>query len=281
MFETSVATPDVASRESAQGTVGSFATITTWLTLLFAAISILLFPFSPAALIFLAAIFAGWCEANGACGASHICAITPFYEYDRNTWKRAALAYALSGIATALGVGALLGYVGLFLPLDRGIFYLSISALASILICRELKLLRFPLPQVHFQTDRNWAYNFGFVTAAGMWGAHIGLALATVIKHGSIYILGALAIEGGPIFGAILIATYWVGRALPIVLAPLCFSRPFCSDDAASDLLLVRHGRYRQAAAVTLGCLGIVCLSLALEHLAILDNAVSAVAGPP
>jgi len=95
------------------------------------------------------------------------------------------------------------------------VFLLGIS-MSAILAARELRLIRFRLPQVDRQTVREWAYDYGFVTAAGMWGAHIGIGFATVIQHGGFYVLVLLAMQGGWELAASLFCVYWIGRTLPI-----------------------------------------------------------------
>jgi hypothetical protein len=58
-----------------------------------------------------------------------------------------------------------------------------------------------------------------------MWSAHIGLGFATYLTNGSLLALGAISLgSGDPAYGAVLIASYWLGRATPVWVAPLLWT---------------------------------------------------------
>lgn len=171
----------------------------------------------------IAVVLWGWSEVDGNCGTAHFCTLSPLRALDRSgkLWRRAATAYLLGGLATGCLVGSLLGAIGLLLPEHRSVLLLILAAVALLLFARELKLFWFRLPQVWRQTHKQWAFQYGMVPAAAMWGAHIGIGVATVVKHGGFFVLIAFAFLLGPLLGALLMAIYWFGRTLPILVAPL------------------------------------------------------------
>lgn len=212
------------------------------------------------------ALLCGWSEVDGRCGASHVCAITPLRAMGvPRLWLKAVSAYTLAGSATAAGVGAALGAVGkAFIPAgahaSTGPHVAPILAtLAGVLAARELGWLKFRLPEVPRQTHKMWFAQFGFVTAAGMWGAHIGLGAATVIKHGGLFMVAALALVLGPMKGSVLMLAFWLGRALPIWSTPLL---DLAHHDASqlSERLHVASDAYRHIAAVALLLMGALLL---------------------
>jgi hypothetical protein len=205
----------------------------------------------PAFALLIAAVLCGWSEVSGLCGSSHVLAITPLRALDpsRNLWRKAALAYTFGGIATSALMGAGLGALGVAVGVNTSHALIPIALLAVTLAAREFGLINFRLPQVRRQTNKMWAFEFGFVPAAGMWGAHIGLGFATVIAHGGFFALVCFAaILGPPIASAIMIA-YWLGRALPICIGPALTP----SDAALNSESILKHpAAYSHAAAAGL-----------------------------
>lgn len=210
----------------------------------------------PTTVFFVAAILWGWSEIDGLCGSSHLCSLTPLRGLDRTgrLWLKAVSAYSISGTVTALCVGAVVGLIGRViwaagLPLTFA--YTTVAVVALILMLRELGCIRFQLPQVRRQTHKMWAFRFGFVTGAGMWGAHIGLGFATVIQHGGFYIVVAMAMLLGPKYGALLFAVYWFGRTLPMWVGP-ALNASLDSGVTLSDLAFGPNSACRYIAAVGL-----------------------------
>jgi hypothetical protein len=55
-----------------------------------------------------------------------------------------------------------------------------------------------------------------------MWGLHIGFGFATRVTYGGFWVLVIVALVlGNPLFSAMLMLLYWLGRALPVWIAPL------------------------------------------------------------
>ena len=133
-----------------------------------------------------------------------------------------------------------------------------VMALIALLCLREAGLIHFPLPQVDRQTQKMWAAEFGHVTGAAMWGAHIGLGFATVIKHGGLYIVALCALLLGPLEGAILMGAFWLGRALPIWSTPWIVSQEH-DGGYLVDVVLRSDAALRHGAIA-----GFVCFAAAL-----------------
>ncbi len=142
-------------------------------------------------------------------------------------WFRSVLAYTVAGAISSIIVGLVLGAVGKVIGLSgtAGIGLYLVALLSLILAAREWGWINFRLPERKLQTEKVWAHEFGFVMASAMWGLHIGLGFATRVTYGGFWVLvGAILALGDPRFGAIVMLSYWVGRALPLWLAPLLLS---------------------------------------------------------
>ena len=190
--------------------------------------------------------------------------ITPLRVADdeRHLWFRSALGYTTFGLLAAAVVGYLIGSVGHIIHPYEGFGFIVVSIASLVLILRELGLIWFPLPQFRRQTDKFWAWEHGIVPAASMWGAHIGLGFATVVAHGGFYLLVMLTIFLGPTKGALLYATYWLGRTLPIWLAP-----KVCAFDGninpVMQSVLDSRGALRNIAVVGMVLAGVAALPMA------------------
>lgn len=178
---------------------------------------------APAIGVLSAAFLLGWSEVDGACGTSHVLAITPLRKLERIrfAWLGSATAYTFGGIVTAGIVGATLGLlVGPHSSISPVLMSTAV-VVAIAFLGREAGILHFPIPTIARQTDKMWAMRFGLITGAAMWGAHIGIGFATVIRHGGFYALVFLALALGPELGAGILVCYWLGRTGPIWAAPI------------------------------------------------------------
>ncbi len=138
-------------------------------------------------------------------------------------WFRSVLAYTVAGCLSATLVGMVLGTIGRWLGGEvpgATAFYL-IGFLSLVLAAREWRWISFGLPERKRQTEKFWAHEFGFVMASAMWGLHIGLGFATRVTYGGFWILVAATLAvGDPLYGAVMMLLYWLGRALPVWVAP-------------------------------------------------------------
>ena len=176
------------------------------------------------------AFMSGWGELDGRCGMSHIGALTPLWDINPNrnriAWLKALPAYTIGGTITAFLVGTLISKCGL---LTHAYLPVSVAGMCAIGVCvalvlRELLFSDVRLPQVNRQTRPEWVMIFGSTTAAGMWGAHIGLGFATVISHGGIFPI-SVAILAFPDVSPIVFVCFWLGRTCPLWLAPATDAR--------------------------------------------------------
>jgi cytochrome c biogenesis protein CcdA len=247
----------------------SFAAASYVLCLLCVICAALLLPSRPELALLAAAVLCGWSEVDGLCGSSHVGTITPLRVRSPggSLWLKSVSAYTLGGIVTACCVGLALGGVGRLLRLDQPYTVptaLIVSAgLALVLVARELGVIGFSLPQIHRQTHKAWAVEHGMVVGAAMWGAHIGLGFATVIKHGGFFVIVLLALAQGPVGAAVIMTAYWIGRTLPLWFAgTLAISQ--CSAPELFRALLDNHAAYRHVAAIGLLLLAVVAVRLTL-----------------
>jgi hypothetical protein len=245
----------------------SYALATYMLILVVATAAVLLVFEQPLLALLLAGLLCGWAEVDGACGTSHVGALTPLYLLGRNhkLWRRAVLAYTVGGVITAASVGAIIGVCAWIVISSNAARFASFAfaaALASILALRELGAFAFQLPQVHRQTNKLWALDYGFVPGAAMWGAHIGLGFATVIRHGGLFAIGAAAFCVGSWSAVALVTAFWIGRTLPLWISPSLTSN-HADGGELMDLVRKDAAPYRHCAAA-----GLLCATLALLVLA-------------
>lgn len=175
---------------------------------------------------------------------------------DTRTWLLAASAYTLSGALASAAVGALLALGGRLLPAASSALSLfPLAALALVLAARDAGWLRFPLPQRLRQTEKSWYHELGPVGASILWGLHIGVGLHTRIRYGGYWLLVLLALLGrDPVQGALLFAAYWLGRTLPVWLAP------FLGPAVDEELLELARDERIQSKVHALGLLGSAAL---------------------
>ncbi|MCY3838039.1 MAG: hypothetical protein OXH09_05220 [Gammaproteobacteria bacterium] len=135
------------------------------------------------------------------------------------------------------------------------------------MLLRETGLVGFNPPQCDRQTEKSWLFEFGHVTAAGMWGSHIGFAVTTVVTHGGLYPLVLLAVGLGLGYGEWVLVCFWCGRIIPMWLAPRLVGRS--SDGSVIAAALRRSDRsFRAVAACGIAGLVAVCVVAVLEFVA-------------
>ena len=172
------------------------------------------------------AFLSGWGELDGGCGMSHIGAMRPLWKSNPESrwmpWSKALIAYTMAGVATAGLVGLFVEVCGQLIQplLPTPVAYTCAVLLSLGLVARETFFPKCNLPQIRRQTRPEWVRVFGPNTAAGMWGAHIGLGFATVISHGGIFPI-AFAIVTLPEITWTVFVSFWLGRTCPIWLAPV------------------------------------------------------------
>lgn len=197
-------------------------------------------------------------------------ALTPLVKvaHDRKRWLEAASAYTAAGLVSAAGVGSALGWLGRACG-ARGwgepALY-GVAGLALLLAAREWDWISFPLPERRLQTEQYWYQAFGHRLGAAMWGLHLGLGFATRINYGGFWVLASTAFAlASPGYGALLLAVYWLGRALPVWVAPALFSKPALEPERLLGSLLGDKTLYHrlQGAALAGSTILLVLLALA------------------
>ncbi|MCI0627778.1 MAG: hypothetical protein L0387_40035 [Acidobacteria bacterium] len=173
----------------------------------------------------------------------------------------------MSGCLSAILVGAALGTAGRWLGSDRTgpIAFCLAGFVATIVAAREWGWISFPLPERKCQTEKVWAHEFGFVIASAMWGFHIGLGFATRVTYGGFWVLVAIALAlGDSLFAAVLMLLYWLGRALPLWVAPVLLKS--VQDVMESpQAILVDRPRYQLLAGLASAWTAGVAVLLALR----------------
>lgn len=156
--------------------------------------------------------------------------------------------YTLAGTVSSGALGAALGALGA--AVDRlapqtnawrlaGFVLFALVAVGS--LGRELELLRLPLPQLRRQTGGLWARSYGLPAASILWGLDLGLLFTTWLTFSGVWLLAVLAIASSDAaFGAALLVSYWLGRALSVWLAPV-----FLRDAGRTADVMVEISRER------------------------------------
>lgn len=99
-----------------------------------------------------------------------------------------------------------------------------------------------------------------------MWGVHIGLGFATRVTYGGFWILVTVAVAAGnPRYGALLMLFYWLGRSLPLWVAPLLIK----SDSDGNNIperIWEQPRLYHRIAGIGLVWSAVVTAFLAAPH---------------
>lgn len=171
--------------------------------------------------LLIAAFLCGIAESRGRCGMSHIGMIAPLQSVNKALWFRCCLSYSFWGLLTAYLMGLAFAGIGSLFNLWSSIYFLGFSCVTCLLlVLREWGIVRFATPQCDRQTLKGWAHTFGMVTGAGMWGAHIGLGITTVITYGGLYCILLAAFGLGLGVGEWMLVTFWLGRITLLWLTP-------------------------------------------------------------
>ncbi len=182
-----------------------------------------------------AALLCGMAESRGRCGMSHIGMIAPIKPIDSLMWVKSCLAYTGCGLATAYLVGLLIAGIGSWFSLGTSLIYLGLTCFVCLLfLVRDLDLVRFNPPQCDRQTYKEWVVMFGWLTGVGMWGAHIGLALSTVVTYSGLYCLLLVVFGAGFGNGEWIFVSFWLGRVI------FLWATPFLMDSTSNGVAIGR-----------------------------------------
>lgn len=142
----------------------------------------------------------------------------------RKQWLANVSLYTLTGVASSLAVGALLGLTGDWLlptwATDAG--QVVVVVVAVVAGARELNWVRFRVPQPRRQTSEAWAKRYGIRKAAALWGLDLGTTVSARFTFAGTWALLIFAlIAADPALGALALMSSWLGRAAPVWVAPL------------------------------------------------------------
>jgi hypothetical protein len=200
---------------------------------------------APFAMTLLAAsLVLGWTQIINYCGLAHTCALTrPVRNYaEARSWLQPITAYTFGGCVSAAITGATLGYLGSVTAssIPEPLAITLIVAMATAVVCRELGLLRFQLPEVRRQTRSRWFVDRPLLNPA-CWGFDVGFAFLTWQVLSGAYFLALVAIlSGSPVLGIGIFGCYWLGRALPHLLEPLFLPDPANAHTFVEDIYGLR-----------------------------------------
>jgi len=146
--------------------------------------------------------------------------ITPLVQVAKAKWAAAVAAYSVASMFVTALIGATLGLIG-SIELVRSIMTPAILIAASLSAAHELGLVTLPLPSHSRQTCQMWAYRYGPVVSAGLWGADLALCVSTRVFFSSLWLVLLLGVAaGGPTQGAIVVGGYGLGRCLLVSSGP-------------------------------------------------------------
>ena len=134
------------------------------------------------------------------------------------------VAYTIAGALASAGVGAVLGELGgvVHVGLIEGEAALAVAVLAVIAAAREIGNVSSSFPQPHRQTREAWGKRHPRPVAAILWGFDLGLVFTTWFTFSGTWVILALAFAtASPSLGAMLLVTYWLGRASSVWVAPV------------------------------------------------------------
>lgn len=186
----------------------------------------------------------GWTQIINYCGLAHTCALTRLVRSyaDAKNWLQPVAAYTIGGCISAAITGATLGYLGYFAAssLSEGLSTTLIVAIAAIVVCRELGVLRIRVPEFRRQTRARWFTTGPFLNPA-CWGFDVGFAFLTWQVLSGAYFLASVAIlSGSPALGIGIFGFYWLGRALPHWLEPLFLPDPSNAHTFVEEIYSLR-----------------------------------------
>ncbi len=106
-----------------------------------------------------------------------------------------------------------------------------VGLVAVLFALQSLGTIKFAVPEVPLQTVQSWPKQFGTVTAAAMWGCHLGLGLITRVRYGGFWVVVlATIIEQNIVCGIVLLNVYWLGRAASVWLGVILLREEIMTD---------------------------------------------------
>lgn len=168
--------------------------------------------------------------------------ITPLVQVaGRRTWLRAVVGHLIGATLSASALGLALGTGGLALGLNRWGPAIGLVGGTIFLVCAfwDARIIRWVRPSLHRQTPAWCLCTFGPMWGGFAWGVDLGLGWTTHVTFSGYYGLVLWALLGAnPIAGTLVLGTYGLGRALPVLVTGI-FARRF-----KLELLAASHMRF-------------------------------------
>jgi cytochrome c biogenesis protein CcdA len=171
-----------------------------------------------------------------------IAQITPLVQAaGRKTWLNAAASHVAGSTLSASALGFVLGVIGLAIGPNRIWPLAGLLFSFVLLVCavRDAEIVRWPLLYLRRQTPAWFPKSLGWVGGTFLWGLDLGQGWTTLISFSgySALLLWAF-VSAHPIYSALPLAAYGLGRGLPVLVAGLR-SKPI--DSASCSLWYFRH----------------------------------------
>lgn len=153
--------------------------------------------------------------------------IAPLVQVARRQWLVSTGVFVVASVAGGGIVGWSLGGVGAITLGAQHLQYvgLVLGFLAAVLALIEVQLLPLGVPTLYRSVPQHWWIQYGPTKAALAYGFVLGMGVTTFIPFASFYLLLAGAILLGPEAGGLILASYGLGRAVPVPIASLVIAQ--------------------------------------------------------
>ncbi len=202
-----------------------------------------------------------------------ICTIGSLVQEPSNRWRwlLSANLYTLACLGTAMLLGATLGALGHLVGswIHNGSVYAEfphlgawiIGLLAIAYALSDLGWLRLPRPILSKAVPITWWRRWGPYGSALAYGAALGIGVMTRIPFGAFYVLCTWCIlQGNVAYGALLMGTYGMMRALALLPVSWRFNRSRTPITEWATSRLFNQWRAQQVLAVALMMFGTYAL---------------------
>ena len=147
--------------------------------------------------------------------------IHPLGERGRNSrWGVTVTAFTIASTATGATIGAILGTAGSTMIQSASADVLLAATAIAALTAGVLDLTRVSPPGPQRQVNETWIGHYRGWIYGGAFGAELGTGVVTFVVTWGVYaVLVAEFLSTSPIGGAVIGATFGLGRSLALILA--------------------------------------------------------------
>lgn len=199
--------------------------------------------------------------------------IVPMVHRERSDGGRAISGW-LHMLGCAIGsivMGGLLGVGGELIPWPglgtrQIVVPIATGVIGFAYSTRELGLLRLRYLQLRRQVPARWRHTLPPRVAACLYGIALGFGFGTRIPVSTLYVAATwVMLNGNPLLGAILMAPFGIGRAVPLLF--IAGSDVACHETfQVNQSLRVWSSVVKLANGVLLGFLGAYLLASGIKH---------------